>query len=154
MIEVIDYADPFASDFKRINLEWLDKYHLTEEPDLRILNDPKGTVLDCGGVIYLARKHDKIIGSAALIKEHDGVYELAKMTVIPEYRGKGISKLLIEKCLDKARQLHAKSVILFSNSQLKAALNLYTTYGFKHIELMDSPLKTADVKMELVLEGN
>lgn len=152
MIEVIDYTEPFAADFKRINLEWLDKYHLTEKPDLRILNDPKGTVLDGGGVIYLALEHDKIIGSAALIKEHDGVYELAKMTVIPEFRGKGIGKLLIEKCLNKARELNAKSVVLFSNSQLKAALNLYTRYGFKHIELLDSPLKTADVKMELVLD--
>lgn len=153
MIEVIEYINSFAADFKRINLEWLDKYRLTEEPDLRMLNDPKGAILDSGGAIYLAREHGQIVGSAALIKEHDGVYELAKMTVVPEWRGKGISKLLIEKCLDKARQLNAKTVILFSNSQLKAALNLYTKYGFRQIELIDSPLQTADIKMELVMNA-
>ena len=150
-MELIDYTDQFAADFKRINLEWLDKYHLTEEPDLRILNDPKGTILDGGGVIYLARENGKIVGSAALIREHADIFELAKMTVIPESRGKGLSKLLMDKCLDKARELKAKKVVLFSNSQLTAALNLYTKYGFKHIEIIDSPLKTADVKMELVM---
>ncbi len=151
MIELIDYTDQFAADFKRINLEWLDKYHLTEEPDLRILNDPKGSILDGGGVIYLAQENAKIIGSAALIREHDDVFELAKMTVIPEWRGKGVSKLLMDKCLDKARELKAKKIVLFSNSQLTAALNLYTRYGFRHVEIIDSPLKTADVKMELIM---
>ena len=151
MIELIDYTDQFAADFKRINLEWLDKYHLTEEPDLRILNDPKGSILDSGGVIYLARENAKIIGSAALIREHDDGFELAKMTVIPEWRGKGVSKLLMDKCLDKARELKAKKIVLFSNSQLTAALNLYTRYGFRHVEIIDSPLKTADVKMELIM---
>ncbi len=154
MIEVIEYADSFAADFKRINLEWLDKYHLTEEPDLRMLNDPRSAILDGGGIIYLAQEHGQIVGSSALIKEHDGVFELAKMTVVPEWRGKGISKLLLEKCLNKARQLNAKRVFLFSNSQLKAALNLYTKFGFRQIELIDSPLKTADIKMELVMNGN
>ena len=151
MIELIDYADQFAADFKRINLEWLDKYHLTEEPDLRILNDPRGTILDGGGAIYLAQENGKIIGSAALIKEHNQVYELAKMTVVPEWRGKGVSKLLMDKCLDKARELKAKKVILFSNSQLTSALSLYKKYGFKHTALTNNQLQTADVKMELNL---
>lgn len=151
MIELIDYTDEFAADFKSINLEWLDKYHLTEEPDLRILNDPRGTILETGGVIYLAREKGNIIGSAALIKEHDQVYELAKMTVIPEWRGNGVSKLLMDKCLEKARELKAKKVILFSNSQLTSALNLYRKYGFKHTALTNNHLQTADVKMELIL---
>jgi GNAT superfamily N-acetyltransferase len=152
MIELVEYTDKFADDFKRINLEWLDKYQLTEQPDLRILNNPKAAVLDKGGVIYLAKFDAEVIGSAALIKEHDGLYELAKMTVVPAWRGRGISKLLIEKCLDKARELRAKKIVLFSNHQLTTALALYNKYGFRSIELLDSPLKTADVKMELVLE--
>lgn len=152
MVELIDYADKYAPEFKRINLEWLDRYHLTEEPDLRILDDPRGTILNSGGVIYLARAKGIIVGSAALINEHDGVYELAKMTVIPHWQGKGISNLLIEKCLNKARELKAKKIILFSNHQLQAALGLYEKYGFKHVEVTDSPFQTADVRMELVMQ--
>jgi putative acetyltransferase len=154
MVELIDYVDKYAPEFKRINLEWLDKYHLTEVPDLRILDDPRGTILNSGGVIYLARANGMIVGSAALINEHNGVYELAKMAVIPHWQGKGISNLLIERCLNKARELKAKKVILFSNHQLQSALGLYRKYGFERVELTDSPFQTADVRMELVMQGD
>lgn len=151
MIEIIPYASEFQSDFKKINLEWLEKYGLAEEPDLKMLNDPQAVIIDEGGVVYLARNNGTIIGSVALLKEHDGTYELAKMTVIPSWRGKGISKLLLEKCLQTARKLDAKRLVLFSNHQLSTALKLYESYGFRHIDVTDSPFLTADIKMELDL---
>ena len=151
MIELIEYSDHYASDFKQINLEWLEKYGLAEEPDFLMLNDPLGKIIEPGGAVYLARIENNIVGSAALIHEHDGIFELAKMTVVPAWQGKGISKLLLEKCLDKARELKARKIILFSNSQLHAALQLYLKYGFKHVKVMNSPFVTADVKMELEL---
>ena len=147
-IDIIDFEEKYAADLKRLNLEWLDKYDLTESHDLKILNDPKGTILDNGGCIYLAMIGEKVIGTAALINEGNGEYELAKMSVTPEFRGKGISKLLIEKCFQQATQLGAKKILLFSNSKLQTALNLYTKYGFKHIPVTDAPFSTADVKME------
>jgi GNAT superfamily N-acetyltransferase len=150
-IQIIPYAAQYAEDFRRLNLEWLDHYHLTESHDLMVLDDPQGTILDREGAIYLAKAGEKIVGSAALMKEHEGVYELAKMAVTQAFRGKGISKLLIEKCLEKARQFQAKKVTLFSNHQLLTALHLYEQYGFRHVEVKDSPFETADVRMELVL---
>jgi len=149
--QIIEYADQYQRAFKELNIEWLDRYHLTESHDLQILDDPRKTILERGGVIYLAKIENGIVGSAALIKEHDDVYELAKMAVATDYRGMGISKLLLEKCLEKARELKASKIILFSNHQLKAALGLYEKYGFKHVPVVDSPFLTADVKMELVL---
>ena len=150
-IEIIEYEDEYASDFRQLNLEWLDKHGLTEEPDLVMLNDPRGTILDNGGVIYLAKAGNEIIGSSALINEHDGVYELAKMAVAVSWRGKGIGKILIEACLQKARELNAGKILLFSSSKLQPAIALYTSYGFKHVEVTNSPFVTADIKMELLL---
>jgi putative acetyltransferase len=151
MIEIIEYEDQYIDDFRSLNLEWLDKYHLKEEPDLVVLNDPRGTIIHAGGAIYLAKAENEIIGSAAIMKEHDGVFELAKMTVAPAWRGKGISRLLMEKCLDKARELGATRIILFSNHQLQTAIALYRKFGFEHVEVTDSPFVTADVKMERYL---
>lgn len=151
VIEIIDYTDEYKTDFRRLNLQWLDKYELTESHDLMVLDDPRKTILEGGGVIYLAKTEGQIVGSAALMKEHDGVYELAKMAVADEWQGKGISKLLIEKCLAQARKLGAKKLILFSNHQLQRAIGLYTKFGFRHVEVKDSPFATADVKMELDL---
>src|ERR1700742_4450513 len=90
MINIILYEDRYADAFKRLNLEWLDGYHLTESHDLMVLDDPRGTIIERGGVIFLAKAGDEIVGSAALMKEHNGVYELAKMAVNPEWRGTGI----------------------------------------------------------------
>ena len=149
VVEIIDYDEKYRSDFKKINLEWLDKYNLTESHDLLVLNDPKGTILDHGGFIWLAKAGDEIIGSAALMNEGHGIFELAKMTVTPKWQGKGISKILIETCLNKAKEVGAKKLILFSNHQLQTALKLYEKYSFKHVEVKDAPFETADVKMEL-----
>jgi len=151
MITIIDFDKKYAADFKRLNLEWLDKYHLTESHDIMVLDDPQGTIIDRGGCIFLAKDGDKIVGSSALMKEHNGVYELAKMAVAPEYRGRGISRLLIEQCLQKADEWKATKLLLFSNHQLVTAIGLYEKYGFRHVAVEDSPFVTADVKMEKIL---
>jgi putative acetyltransferase len=149
-ISIIPYEDQYHEIFKSLNVEWLERYNLMEAPDLAVLNEPRKMILDEGGFIFLAKADEQIIGSAALIKEH-GIYELAKMSVAEEFRSKGISKLLLEKCLDKAKEIGVKKIILFSNHQLKAALGLYEKYGFQYIPVQDSPFLTADIKMELTL---
>ena len=151
MIEIIDYCDDYANDFRQLNLEWLEKYNLTESHDLEIINHPKETILDGGGCIYLARSDDKIVGTAGLANAGNGVYELVKMAVAPAFRGKGISRMLMDKCLNKAKELNAKKIFLYSNSQLTTAISLYKKYGFIHVDATGSPLLTADVKMELSL---
>lgn len=149
--DIIEYEDRFQSAFKSLNAEWLDQYNLMEPRDLEMLDDPRRHILNEGGIIYLARYDNEITGSAAMLHEGNNIYELAKMTVAKEYRQQGVSKLLLEKCLAKAKELKAVKIILFSNHQLKAALRLYEKYGFRYIEVENSPFVTADIKMELTL---
>ena len=151
MTQIIDFSPEYAAEFKQLNLEWLEQYHLTESHDLEVLNDPEGTIIAAGGFIFLAKQDNQIVGSAGLMKEHDGIYELVKMAVVPAFRGMGISRLLIEKCIEKAKEIHAQKLILFSNSQLQTAVKLYEKYGFQHIPVSGAPFLTADIKMELSL---
>ncbi|MBK7560334.1 MAG: GNAT family N-acetyltransferase [Chitinophagaceae bacterium] len=154
MIEIISYEDKYQPDFKRLNLEWLDKYDLTEAHDLEMLDDPQKTVIAGGGCIFLAMDGDKVIGSAGLFKMNEREYELIKMGVDPAYRGQGISKSLLNRCLEEAGKIKASTLILYSNSQLKTALKLYEKYGFRHVTAVNAPFLTADVKMELTLTLN
>ena len=154
MIEIILYEDKYQPDFNRLNLEWLDKYNLTETYDLEILNDPKGKIIDKGGCIFLAEENGNIIGTAGLAKKSDAEYELIKMAVDPLSRGKGIGKLLLKHCLETAKKSGIKKISLFSSSHLQTALKMYEQFGFAHVEVTDSPLLTADVKMELSLSSN
>ncbi len=151
MIQIVLYHEKYQQGFKRLNLAWLEKYHLTESHDLEILDDPEGTVLKEGGCIFLAIRDNELIGTAGLKKQAEKEYELVKMSVEPAFHGKGIGKRLLEKCLAEAKDRKARKIILFSNSQLKTAIRLYEKYGFRHVEVTGTPLLTVDVKMELVL---
>ena len=151
MLEIIPFEDRYAADFSRMNLEWLYQYKLAEDHDLEVLNDPRGTIIEPGGCIFLARENATIAGSAALMVAGEDCFELAKMSVDSHFRGRGISKMLMVRCLEEARLRGAKKLLLYSNHQLTTALQLYKQFGFKNIPVTDSPFVTADVMMELVL---
>ena len=150
-IEIIDYDEKYHADFKRMNLEYLDKYNLTETHDILVLDNPGEIILEKGGFIWLAKAGEEIVGTVGIMPEGHGIFELIKMCVAESWRGRGISKLLMDTCLQKVKELGGEKLILFSNHQLQTALKLYTKYGFKNVEVTDSPFETADVKMELEL---
>jgi len=149
VVEIIEYDEKYHADFKRMNLDYLDKYNLTESHDMIILDNPEKIVIERGGFIWLARAGEEIVGTVGILNEGHGIFELIKMCVAESWRGKGISKLLMETCLQKVKEFGGKKLFLFSNHQLQTALKLYTKYGFKNVEVTDSPFETADVKMEL-----
>ena len=151
MVSIIEYEEKYVADFREMNMEWLQKFNLLEPADVLVLDNPKHEILDKGGYIFLAIHDGVIVGSAALLNEHNDVYEFAKMCVRTAFQRRGIAKLLIENCLQKAKQVSATKIILYSNSQLQTAIGLYEQYGFKHIPVTDSPFVSADVKMVLSL---
>lgn len=154
MIEIIPYESKYQPDFKRMNLEWLDRYGLTESHDLEILDHPEETVIARDGKLFLAKDGENIIASLGIARVDKESFELIKMYVDPAYRGRGIGKSLLDLCIAEAKKAGAKKMILFSNSQLTTALTLYKKYGFRHVEVTGTPLVTADVKMELDLTTN
>jgi len=151
MAVIIDYEDQYLKDFQRLNLEWLEKFNLVESHDLEILDHPRENVIDRGGFLFLLKDTDAVIGSAGILKINDKEYELIKMSVAPEHRGKKFGDMLLEKCIAKAKEMKASKIILFSNSNLQTAIRLYERFGFKHVEAVNTPFETADIKMELSL---
>lgn len=149
-ITTTTYQPELAPYFKEINLEWISTHFKVEEHDLEQLDHPE-EILDNGGEIIFAKYKDEVVGTCALIKTGEGEYELAKMGVSPEYRGKKIGNKLMEAALDKAKALKAKKLWLGSNTKLPAALNLYIKYGFRHVELQQTAYARANVRMELWL---
>ncbi len=152
MVEIVDYKPEHAKAFYDLNRKWLDQFGLIESHDLMIMNDPKGTIIDSGGAIFIATEDGNTVGTAAIMKEGAHGFELAKMTVAEEVRGRGISKMLLERCIAAAKSAGADHISLFSNHHLKAAISLYEKYGFIHREVKDAPFETADISMILKLE--
>ena len=88
-VDIIRFEPRYAEDFKRLNLEWLEKHFRVEPIDARVLERP-ADLIKGGGGIFLARSGAQIIGTCALIHEHDGRYEVSKMSVTDGYKGLGI----------------------------------------------------------------
>ena len=150
-LSILDYQPAHQPAFRALNHEWISYYFTLEPIDNEMLDDPQGYILNPGGHIFMASYDGDLVGTCALINEHGGVYELAKMAVSPRAQGLGIGWALGAAVLDKARELGASRVELLSNSRLTPALRLYEKLGFQHVPVPPTPYQRTDVKMVLDL---
>lgn len=150
-IEIIPFSDDQKEAIKTLNYEWLEKYFRVEQGDVVALSNPKEQIIDKGGFIFYAKLNDEIVGTASLLKKKDSVFELGKMAVAEKARGLGIGTLLLEHCLDVAKEKEIRTMVLYSNRRLESALHLYRKYGFYEIELEDGLYERADIKMEKLI---
>ncbi len=149
-IEIIDFEPKYRNDFKNLNVEWLEKYFEVEPYDKEVLSNPEKYILEKGGKIFFAKLEDKIIGTVALMPKNSS-FELTKMAVTDKIQSKGIGSLLMQKCIDEAKNLGLKEIFLFSNTKLDKAINLYKKVGFLEEHFDSSDYKRANIYMTLKL---
>lgn len=131
-VEIITYEPRYAEDFKRLNIEWLEKYFYVEEYDYEVLSNPEKYILAGGGNIYFARYRGEIIGTVALMVYADGRVELTKMSVTEKYQGLKVGHKLMDFAIDRYKKFDGSFLFLESNSRLKPAITLYEKMGFVH----------------------
>jgi DNA-binding MarR family transcriptional regulator/N-acetylglutamate synthase-like GNAT family acetyltransferase len=153
-VEIIPFSSKHTEDFARLNLDWIEQNFEVEPTDKKALNAPQKNILDNGGYIYIALFKKKVVGTCALLNMNDGVFELAKMAVSGEAKGKGIGYLLGQAVIEKAKEIGANSVYLESNTKLVPAINLYHKLGFEQIQGKSSPYQRCNIQMELKLAKN
>lgn len=101
-----------AQAFKILNEEWIARIFAIEEADLVILNNPVEHIVNRGGDVLIAREGNSIVGCVALVPTGAGVFELSKMSVSPELRGRGYGRRILHAAINRARELSAKSLFL------------------------------------------
>ncbi|OAZ05523.1 GNAT family N-acetyltransferase [Flavobacterium succinicans] len=150
-VEIIPFSIEHKEAIKTLNLEWLHKYFKVEPKDELVLSNPVEEIINKGGKIYYALYDNEIMGTVSLIKMNATTFELSKMAVTESAQGLGIGKKLLEFCIQEAKKNEIQKFILYSNRQLKPALHLYESFGFKEIPLESGVYERADIKMELLL---
>jgi N-acetylglutamate synthase-like GNAT family acetyltransferase len=147
-----DAAD--AAAFRALNEEWISRYFAIEPQDRRQLDDPVAAYIDTGGEILIAELDGRPVGCVALVPDGTGAYELSKMAVAPELRGRGAGRTLLSAAIDHARGLGASSLFLGSSRKLANAVHLYEALGFEHVapDTLHMPYARADVFMQLALD--
>ncbi|WP_114782183.1 GNAT family N-acetyltransferase [Botryobacter ruber] len=149
--QIVDFTPEHAIAFRKLNEEWITRYFVLEEADVKSLGDPQGYILAKGGFILMALYRGEAVGTCALIKEHDDVFELAKMAVTEKAQGLKLGMALGKAAIAKAKEAGAKKVYLVSNRGLHSALNLYRKLGFVEVPMPPSIYQRADIKMELMI---
>jgi N-acetylglutamate synthase-like GNAT family acetyltransferase len=148
-IDIINYDPQFNTSFAALNNAWLQKYFTVEPIDEAIFANPTAYIINNGGHIFFAKFRNAVVGTFALMKMEEGVFELSKMAVDEQFQGKKIGNKMIEFSIGKARELHARKLILYSNTLLQPAIHLYRKFGFKEVPLDAVEYKRANIKMEI-----
>lgn len=143
-----------ATAFRTLNEEWITREFVLEQNDIETLGNPETFVLGKGGRIFMAYSGAEPVGCVALIPMGGGVFELSKMAVSPQCRGRGIGRRLLVHAIAQARTIGASSLFLGSSTKLPDAIHLYESVGFRHVNpetLPPMPYERADVFMRMPL---
>ncbi len=90
-----------------------------------------------GSLYFVAELNGKIVGGGGLYPTEGlppATCEFVKMYLLPEARGYGIGRALIEKNLYEAKELGYEQVYLESMPELKTALGLYEKLGWTYLK--------------------
>ncbi len=148
-ITVVPYREELRAAFEQLNREWIEQYFELEEADRELFSDPEGRVLTGGGQIFFVLAGSDVVGTCAVLRHDPEVYEIAKMAVAPQARGRGLGDLLMEAAVQYGRESGARRLIIISNTVLEPAIRLYRKHGFVPVPLSaDDRYRRANIRLE------
>jgi len=104
------------------------------------------------GCLLLAACDGQAVGCVALRPLEEGICEMKRLYVKPEFRGMGIGRALAEAVIKEAQNIGYKCMRLDTVPSMEAARMLYASLGFERISpYRYNPIEGA-VFMELKLE--
>jgi DNA-binding MarR family transcriptional regulator/L-amino acid N-acyltransferase YncA len=128
-----DFDDSLAGAFYEINAEWITAMFTMEPADRETIEHPRTHIVDPGGaILFVEAPGLGVIGTCALRRQADGVFELTKMAVRPEARGLKAGEFLLEATIARAREMGAETLYLLTNKACAAAIHLYEKNDFQH----------------------
>ena len=88
-------------------------------------------------IYFVIEKDGKIIGGAGVMQldnSDENICELQKMYLLPEGRGLGLGKFLIDNCIEKATEFGFESCYIETMTYMEDAQKLYKKVGFYNLD--------------------
>jgi ribosomal protein S18 acetylase RimI-like enzyme len=145
----LEYVDFLKERFyKYVDQQWATGHWQYLEKEAKTL---PGSYAHPQGCILLAEYKGQIAGCIALKELDDGICQMKRLYVRPQFRNLGIGNKLVEGIIEKGRESGYYCMRLNTNRLLDSALKLYSSLGFKEIEPFEQPYTETSVFMELKL---
>ena len=112
------------------------------DPKTTILGDPTldrmySNYQSPKSVYFIIEENDVIVGGCGikhLDNSTENICELQRMFLLPESRGKGFGKSLIDMCIKKAKEFNYDEIYIETLSQMKRAISIYIITGFTELK--------------------
>ena len=75
----------------------------------------------------------RVVGTVAAVDKGPGACEIKRLYLLPEFRGRGHGRTLLEHALDRARAAGYREAIAWSDVRLVTAHAVYDRLGFERI---------------------
>lgn len=98
------------------------------------LDNPDDYYIKTGGIFFVLKDENTIIGTVGIINKGKSVGELKRLYVDMKFRGKGFGAQLVDKALEYCKNHNFKKIEFETNKVFKKAHHLYETSGFKLVK--------------------
>ncbi len=122
-----------SEEIKTVVFEVLKEYGLSPDPgntdaDLDSIEE---YYHQNGGFFGVVEDEGAIVATVGIYRVTEITCELRKMYALPDQRGKGLGKKLMEFTIKTAKDLGFNRIILETATPLREAIALYKKYGFQ-----------------------
>lgn len=88
-------------------------------------------------VYFIAEENGEVVGGGGIFPSPglpNDTCELVKMYLLPQARGIGLGKKIIERCIAFAKQSGYKNIYIETMPELQQAMKTYEKFGFEYLK--------------------
>lgn len=152
-MKVVPYDSKFKEDFIAMNKAWIEDMFILEDEDIREMGNIEPCIENGGQIFFSLDDDDQVMACCMIAPREDGDWEIMKFAARGMYTGTGAGSACLKACIDYAREIHLKKIIIVSNRKCKQAVHLYRKFGFIEVPVDKEkfPFERADIAFELFL---
>lgn len=124
-----------------------------EPEDLRELENIEKSIKKGGNIFFALDDNEKVLACCMIAPRDDGDWEIMKFAARGMYTGTGAGSACLQACIDYAKELNLKRIIIVSNRKCVQAIHLYEKFGFVKmpVDKEKFPFERADIAFEMFL---
>jgi len=96
------------------------------------LTDVEGYYGAHGGWFSVLIDDGRVVGTIAAVPREDAAWEIKRLYLLPEYRGRGQGRSLLAHALARVREAGGREVVAWSDVRLETAHQVYERLGFEN----------------------